>query len=83
MAAMPPRERNPRKIRTTNGMAMLRDAAYKAKLLWTPGPNTPATENEALTIALIAVMVAHIQNALEVFSLLSIVCLEGRNHPTN
>jgi hypothetical protein len=31
MAAMPSRERSPRRIRTTNGMAMLRDAAYKAK----------------------------------------------------
>jgi hypothetical protein len=36
-----------------------------------PAPNRPTTENEALTVALIAVMVAHIQNALGVFSLLS------------
>jgi hypothetical protein len=36
-----------------------------------PAPISPATENEALTIALIAVMAAHIQNALGVFSLLS------------
>jgi len=43
-----------------------------------PAPISPATENDVLTIALIAVMAAHIQNALGVFSLLSIVCLKGR-----
>jgi hypothetical protein len=47
-----------------------------------PAPTSPATENEALTIALIAVMVAHIQNAFGVFSLLGMVCLEDRNHLT-
>jgi hypothetical protein len=73
MAAMPPRERNPRKIRTTNGMVMLRDIAYIAKVSWIPGPSRPATENDALTTALIAVMAAHNQNALGVFSLLGIV----------
>ena len=76
MAAMPTRERKPKKIRTTNGMAMLRDAAYRAKVSWNLGPSTPATANEALTIALIAVIVAHIQNALEIFSLLGMLCLE-------
>jgi hypothetical protein len=64
-------------------MVMLRDAAYNAKLSWMPGPSRPATENDALTTALIAVMVAHIQNALAVFSLLRMGCLEVRNHPTN
>ena len=34
-------------------------------------------ENEALTVALIAVIVAHIQNALVVFSLLSMVYLKA------
>jgi hypothetical protein len=47
-----------------------------------PAPSNPATENEALTAALIAVMVAQIQNALGVFSLFGMVCLEGRNHLT-
>jgi hypothetical protein len=47
-----------------------------------PAPSNPATENEALTVALIAVMVAHIQSALGAFSLLGMVCLEGRNHLT-
>jgi hypothetical protein len=28
-------------------------------------------------------MVAHIQNALGVFSLFGMVCLKDRNHPTN
>src|ERR1700731_4174662 len=83
MAAMPPRERNPRKIRTTNGMARLRDAAYNAKLSWAPVPSRPATANDALTIALIVVMAAHIQNALGVFSLLGMVCLKGVSRPMN
>ena len=34
-------------------------------------------ENEALTVALIAVIVAHIQNALVVFPLLSMVYLKA------
>jgi len=79
MAAIPIRERNPRKIRTTNRMAMLRDAAYCANRSSMPAPSNHATENEALTVALIAVMVAHIQNALGVFSLLGMLCLEGPN----
>ena len=41
-----------------------------------PAPISHATENDALTIALIAVMAAHIQNALGVFSLLSMVALK-------
>ena len=61
---------------------MLRDAAYRAKGSWVLAPSRPATEKEALTVALIAVMMAHTQNALEVFSLLSMVCLKGRSHPT-
>jgi hypothetical protein len=63
-------------------MAMLRDAAYWANWSRMPAPSNPATENEALTAALIAVMVAQIQNALGVFSLFGMVCLEGRNHLT-
>jgi hypothetical protein len=47
-----------------------------------PAPSNPVTENEALTVALIAVIVAQIQNALGVFSLLGMVYLEGRNHLT-
>src|ERR1700688_3985662 len=47
-----------------------------------PAPSTPATENEALTNALIAVMAAHIQNALGVFSLLSMGCLKGPQSST-
>ena len=58
-------------------MAMLRDAAYRAKGSCRPAPSRPATENEALTVALIVVIVAHIQNALVVFSLLSMVYLKA------
>jgi hypothetical protein len=46
-----------------NASAMLRDAAYIAYWSCLPAPIRAATENEALTTALKAAMMAQIQNA--------------------
>ena len=46
------RERMPIAIRTVSNKAMLREAAYWAKLASLPGPSKPATEKPALTPAL-------------------------------
>jgi hypothetical protein len=56
------RERMPSAIKTVSNKAMLREAAYRAKLLSLPGPSRAAREKPALTPALRSVMRAQLQN---------------------
>src|ERR1700738_4051303 len=56
------RERTRIAIRTVSNKAMLREAAYLAKLSSLPGPSRPAREKPELTPALRSVTRAQLQN---------------------
>src|SRR4030088_1212289 len=60
--AIATRERMPIAIRAVSNKAMLREAAYRAKLSSLPGPSRAAVEKPALTPALRSVMRAQLQN---------------------
>jgi hypothetical protein len=60
--AIATRERMPIAIRIVNNKATLREAAYRAKLSYLPGPSRPAREKPALRPALRSVERAQIKN---------------------